>query len=157
MAISSFLDDVHVKPTHLDMSLVSSPITLQRQIGEHPVKWGESVIQVVVKLSKTFIKIIAYFFALQSTGCGENGDLLHDFHDIKRTPFVDVISLISLETGIVFDEMINFVLDHADVETQIFSRKTNFNEFFLLHEYLVRNIVDYLLAENRCSEMLEKV
>ena len=72
----------------------------------------------------------------------------------EGTAGLDVIGLEDTEGRVVFQKILNLLFDHTDIGTEIFRRKTNFDEFLLFHKYIVRDVVYDILAEDRSGQVL---
>lgn len=92
---------------------------------------------------------------MKSPGSSKDRDFGHNLEDVECTPFINVVQRKDSETGIVPHELVDLLLDHADVFAEIVGGETKLDKLLLFHEDLVRTVVHDILAKDWSGQMLE--
>ena len=91
---------------------------------------------------------------MKSSGGRQDGNFCEYCVSGKRPPLAKNILLIDSKSRICSQKRIDFVLDHANVSTEVFRRQANLDESLLFHEDIVRNVIYDVLTEDRSRQML---
>ena len=83
-ALTALPEDTLVELAHLRVGSISAAVARQREAGNHPVKRGETVVEVGVDLSVILGKRLANLFALESARRSEDSNLGEDLEDGER-------------------------------------------------------------------------
>lgn len=153
--LPAFTDNVLVELTHLLVSSIPLPVTVERQPREQPMKGSETAVQIHVNLSEALINQAPDFLSLKSPSSGEDSDFGHCVKNVERTPFVDIVHLVRAEIDIVVHEFVDFVFDHVDIGTEVVVPETKLYEFLLFHEHFVGTVVDDIFSKDRSGKMLQ--
>lgn len=139
------------------MSSVTLTVTLEGEVGKHEVQGSEAAIQVVVNLRVILSDGLSDLLALESTRSSENRDFGHDLQDIESAPFVNIVHLEDLETGVALHKLSDLLLYHANVLTEVVRRQTELDKLLLFHEEFVGAVIDDVFTKDWRSEVLLKV
>ena len=74
---ASCLDDVGVDLSHLPLSYISPSILGQWEPWEHEIDGLKTVVQIMIQLCESSVKLCADFLPLQGSRSGEESDLGH--------------------------------------------------------------------------------
>lgn len=140
-SLPSIFDNIHVDLSHLCVRGVSTSIVRKRSPREQEVDRCEAKIEIMVKDGKLGCKLTTNFLALEGTGSSEKSDFGHGVGYIDNARSTSE----RRHRGDVVD---NFPLDQLDVGLESFLRKTELDEFLLLHEFRVGAVIDNIAAEN---------
>ena len=145
---SALADNVDVEVAHLLLGLVTLAVTWEREVGEEPVKRGESTIEIGESLSVVLGDGLTNFPSLKSTRSSQDSNFRDGVEDVKAAPFVDVVHLENTERRILVHKVDSLFLNHAHVGTEVLETETKFDEFLLFHKHFVRAVVNHIFAED---------
>ena len=137
------------------MSLITSSVRGQRQVGEHEVERSESTIESLVSVSEGLVQSGSNLLSLQRPRSGEDGEFREGLEGREGSPGgAGVLGSVGLEGVVGLEHECNLVLDVGSVRTKILERESSLDSSLLLDEDVVGNIVDDSLSENGGGEML---
>lgn len=119
-SLSSLPDDTLVEFTHRLLRLIPTSVTRQRQLGKHEIDRGKSTIEVFIPLGERLVETVSDFLSLQCSRGSEDGQFTHGVERVKALPGVGGFQFVG-------EESVGFFGDHADVGSEVFSGKTEFN------------------------------
>lgn len=118
-AVSAFANQVDIEITHSLLSLVPLSVAFYRKPREEQAYWREATIQVCEALRERLVQVLSDFLALQRTRRGENDKLGQHFGGVEAPPIAGAVHLKDAKPSILVEEVGYFLLNHADVGTEV--------------------------------------